>query len=327
MSSSPILQLEVDLRCANGARAGHAEQAQCLSQPDALEQLISNAQRLASQVHYVWHSPRAKPRFFQLVHSLQQLYRTDAKQEINNHVLAPRSVASWNPHFSELLHFAKEAFGRADVFVWANSELIQSPLKHMWSLRKLGADSLHFWPCMKAGISADVWSHFLKEVFESWLLGGHHLRDIEPVVSLLQEILCHEEGQGRPCLAQSSFHLSVRATGEVYTHLSVAGYELRLGNIYSDELFEMMASPHLLQLRQHWAESALPSCSTCRWQKICWTGALKNSFWDVAQFPISEAQCNARRQLCEHIARRLKEHLPASFPGLEWCGGRLHGAL
>jgi len=320
MKPSPILQLEVDLHCAecaSGTRpCPQASLGRCLAHPDALEQLIANAQRVSSQIHYIWRSKQAKPRFFQLVHSLQQLYRTDAKQEIVNYLLAPRSTAAWGRNFSELLGFAKEGFGRAAVFVWVDTEVVKSPMEHMRTLRKLGADSLHFWPCKDSDISSDVWSAFLKEVFESWLLGGHQLRDVEPVVSLLQEILCHEESRGRPCFAQSSFHLSIRASGEVHTNVSAAGFEFRLGNIYSDELFEIIASPQLLQLREHWAQSVLPACSSCAWQSICWTGALKSGFWDVAQFPISEAQCHARRQLCEHIAWRLREQLPASLVSL-----------
>jgi radical SAM protein with 4Fe4S-binding SPASM domain len=280
--------------------------------PDALEQLIANAQRVSSRVHYVWHCKNATPRFFQLLPLLQQLYRTDVRQEIVNHLLAPRSPAFWGAHFSELLHFAKAHLGRAAVFLWVDAEMAEAPLERMWALKKLGADALHFWPCKEAQVSSRLWAEFLEALFESWLWGGHSLREVEPVVSLLQEILCHEEGRGPSCASQSRFHVSIRPDGEVYTHSSAVGFALRLGNIYSDELFEMVASPQLLQLCEQEASPASPACGCCRWQRLCRTGALQTLF-----APFSEASCHARQQLCTHIAERLKAHLPPSFPGLE----------
>jgi|GEM_PF-5329758 len=50
--------------------------------------------RVSSQIHYIWHNPNAKPRFFQLLHSLQQLYRTDMQQETLNYLLAPQRAAA-----------------------------------------------------------------------------------------------------------------------------------------------------------------------------------------------------------------------------------------
>ncbi|HJP95061.1 MAG TPA: dynobactin maturation radical SAM/SPASM protein DynA [Pyrinomonadaceae bacterium] len=115
-------------------------------------------------------------------------------------------------------------------------------------------------------------------------------------------------GQPADCigLAQcSTSNLSVDPIGDVYPCASLSGHaDTKYGNICSQDLADILASPVALDYRNRRVDE---QCSQCKWQHVCHGGCQARAYKFFQDHHRRDYYCPSLFRMYEHVEKRLLE--------------------
>ncbi len=182
--------------------------------------------------------------------------------------------------------------------------------------RDMGLNYMQFIPCVETGpdgmpapfcVPPKAYGHFLCRLFDCWLADFKHGRP-STSIRFFDSIFYHYAGMTPPeCIfaKECGLYVVVEHNGDVFPCDFFVEEHLKLGNIKTDSLSDMLNSPE--QTAFGASKSALPAkCLSCNWLKLCRGGCLKDRIKDHNSIIINHL-CESYEIFFSHADQRFRK--------------------
>ncbi len=236
---------------------------------------------------------QGRPSFVQVMRGINLLN----KHQVEWNALAV--VNDFNADYPlDFYHFFKEI----DCHYIQFSPIVERNYQHDDGRHLAAPDEAEGKPVTDFSISAEQWGNFLCTLFDEWVRN-----DVgDYFIQLFDATLANWVGvtPGICTLAETCGHAgALEFNGDVYSCDHFVFPQYKLGNIYTQTLFEMMNSPRQIAFGQN-KRNALPrQCRECKYLFACHGECPKNRFLRTADGePGLNYLCAGYRKFFEHVA-------------------------
>ncbi len=236
---------------------------------------------------------QGRPSFVQVMRGINLLN----KHQVEWNALAV--VNDFNANYPlDFYHFFKEI----DCHYIQFSPIVERTFQHEDGRHLAAPDEAEGKPVTDFSISAEQWGNFLCTLFDEWVRNdvGNYF------IQLFDATLANWVGvtPGICTLAETCGHAgALEFNGDVYSCDHFVFPQYKLGNIYTQTLFELMNSPRQIAFGQN-KRNALPrQCRECKYLFACHGECPKNRFLRTADGePGLNYLCTGYRKFFEYVA-------------------------
>jgi len=216
------------------------------------------------------------------------------------------------------IELLKSHTGSVGVLCVITNENIKDAAGIFKRLSALGVNGVSFLPFKKNPYAQDMsvepedWAAFLIDIFELWL-ESDVIKNIEPISSMILGLMGGTPAlctYSNPCFRR---YLCIYPQGDVYPCSSFVKPDMLLGNISQNNMRDIFGSLLIKELRDQWTRAIKDHCEGCSYIGFCYGGCPEYAFFEKDTLAVSEEECHARKEVLNHIARRLKELVPGKI--------------